>query len=50
MTPRWMVERTYANEFREVLTVIEVYAVGENKETVKKENKHWKHKRRLLRV
>lgn len=48
-TPRWMVERKYEKN-RELLTVIEVYAPGENKELVKKENKHWTHKRTLLKV
>lgn len=48
-TPRWMIERQYENN-RELLQIVEVYAVGENKELVKKENKQWTHKRRLLLI
>lgn len=48
MTPRWLVERKYENNNREVLQVVEVYAEGENKEIVKKENKKWTHERKLL--
>lgn len=50
MTPRWMIERKYANREREVLQVIEVYAEGENKEIVKSENKKWTYKKELLLV
>ena len=50
MTPRWMVERKAINRERELLQVVEVYAVGENKETVKAENRKWTHKRRLLLI
>ena len=49
MTPRWMVERKYEKN-RELLQIVEVYAVGEKKELVKKENRQWTHKRRLLLV
>lgn len=48
-TARWMIERKYERD-REVLQVIEVYGVGENKETVKKENKRWSYERSLLLV
>ena len=48
-TPRWMVERKYEKD-RQLLQVVEVYAVGENKELVKKENRKYTHKRRLLLV
>ena len=48
-TPRWMIERKHLKN-RELLQVIEVYAVGENKELVKKENRKWSHKRRLLLI
>jgi len=47
ITPRWMIERKYAKG-DELLLVIEVYAVGENKELVKAENRKWTHKRKLL--
>lgn len=50
MTPRWMVERKAVNREMDMLAVIEIYAVGENKELVKKENRQWSHKRRLLLV
>ena len=46
--PRWMIERKYARN-RELYQLVEVYAEGENKETVKKENKKWTHKRYLIR-
>ncbi len=48
MKPRWMVERTFANSEREALQTAIVYAEGENKETVKEENRQWTHKRSLL--
>ena len=48
--PRWMIERQFANREREVLHRIEVYAEGDNKELVKKENRKYTHKRRLLLV
>ena len=48
-TPRWMIEK-YENNNRDILQVIEVYAEGENKELVKKENRKYTHKRRLLLV
>lgn len=47
--PRWMIERKATNHDREMLQVVEVYAPGENKETVKKENRRWTHKRYLIR-
>jgi len=49
-TPRWMIERKAINQERDLLQVIEVYAVGEIKETVKAENRKWTHKRRLLLI
>lgn len=48
MTPRWMTERIYANEHREVLQVVEVYAEGEKKEFIKKEIKQRPFKLELL--
>lgn len=50
MTPRWTIERKATNKELDDLAVIEVYAVGENKELVKKENRKWTHKRKLLLV
>lgn len=47
MSARWMIERKYATK-EDILTVIEVYAPGENKELVKKENKKYTHKRELI--
>ena len=47
MTPRWMVER-YENNSRDVLQVVGVYAEGEKKELVKKENKKRPYKIELL--
>jgi len=49
-TPRWMVERKAINSERELLQVVEVYAVGENKELVKRENRKYTHKRKLLLI
>lgn len=46
--PRWMIERKYAKD-GQLLRVIEVYAPGENKETVKAENRRWTHKRYLIK-
>lgn len=48
MKPRWMVERKRTNYDRETLKIIEVYAMNENKEIVKQENKNWSHKRSLI--
>lgn len=48
MTARWFIERKAINREMEFLQVIEVYAPNENKELVKKENKKWTHKRRLV--
>ena len=50
MTPRWMVEQVQANREREVLQIVVVYAEGENKELVKRENRTIKHKRKLLLI
>lgn len=50
MTPRWMTERKHINKHNEILTVIEIYAPGENKELVRQENKNRKHRRELLLV
>lgn len=50
MTPRWMIERKFAGADRELLQVVEVYAVGENKELVKSENRQWTHQRELVLV
>ena len=50
MTPRWLVERKYKNSSHDILTIIEVYADGENKELVKQENKEWTYKRELLLI
>lgn len=50
MSPRWMIERKYKNSCHEILQIVEVYAEGENKELVKKENKQWTHRRELLLV
>ena len=49
-TPRWMIERKAINSERELLQVVEVYAPGETKELVKKENRKYTHKRKLLLV
>ncbi|WP_405101622.1 hypothetical protein [Oceanobacillus sp. FSL H7-0719] len=50
MTPRWLTDRNYKNSTHETLQVITVYAPGENKELVKKENKKWTHRRELVLV
>lgn len=47
--PRWVVERKYERN-RELLQIVEVYAEEENKETVKRENRRWTHKRHLIKV
>ena len=47
--PRWMIERKATNYDHEELRIIEVYAPGENKELVKKENKKWTYKRELIK-
>lgn len=49
MTPRWMIERKRIKD-NELLQVVEIYAVKENKEKVKKENRKWTHKRKLLLI
>jgi len=46
--PRWVIERKYERN-RELLQIVEVYAEEENKETVKRENRRWTHKRYLVR-
>lgn len=48
MSPRWMVEKAFANQDREVLRTVIVYAEGENKELVKKENRGTRHQRKLI--
>jgi hypothetical protein len=50
MTPRWMVERKYKDNAHDVLQVVEVYAEGEKLELVKRENRMWTHKRKLILV
>lgn len=47
--PRWMITRKGRTYDGEELTIVEVYTTNENKETVKKENKKWTHKRYLIR-
>jgi len=47
--PRWMIERKYERN-RELYQLVEVYAEGENKELVKKENRRWTHKRYLIKT
>jgi len=46
--PRWMIERKYERN-RKLYQLVEVYAEGENKETVKRENRRWTHKRHLIK-
>ena len=46
--PRWMIERKYVKN-RKLYQLVEVYAEGENKETVKAENRRWTHKRYLIK-
>lgn len=46
--PRWMIERKYERN-RELLQIVEVYAEGENKETVKRENRRWMYKMYLIK-
>lgn len=46
-TPRWVVYRKQEKD-SELLQVVEIYAEGEKKELVKKENRKWSHKRELL--
>lgn len=48
--PRWMVERKRISVDRELLQLVEVYAPGENKELVKKENRKWTYKRHLIKT
>lgn len=50
MSIRWMVERNRVSHDLERLKIIEVYAEGESKETVKAENKQWSHKRSLIKI
>jgi len=49
MSVRWMVDRKYKKD-NKIYQVVEVYAEGESKETVKKENKQWSHKRSLIKI
>lgn len=49
-TPRWLIESIHANNDREALQTITVYAVGEIKEQVKAENRNINHKRKLLLI
>lgn len=44
-----MIERKATNLDREKLSIIEVYAIHENKEVVKTENKDWTYKRELIK-
>ena len=46
-TPRWQINRLVYNHDNEVLQHIKVYAVDENKELVKRENRNTEHKRKL---
>lgn len=48
ITPRWAIERKYANNDRELLQIVEVYAPGENKEVVKRENQQWTYQKKLV--
>lgn len=50
ITPRWVIERRFANREREILQTIVIYAEGESKELVKQENARIKHKRELILV
>lgn len=50
MTPRWAIERDFKNNDHELLQIVTIYAEGENAEFVKKDNKPWTHKRRLILV
>lgn len=43
MTPRWMTEKVFANDEREILHTVIVYAEGESKEIVKSENRDKRH-------
>ena len=47
---RWTIERGYVTVDRDLLQIVEVYAPGENKETVKRENKDWTYRRELIYV
>ena len=49
-TPRWQINRLVYNDDNEVLQHIKVYAVGENKELVKRENRNTSHERKLLLI
>lgn len=50
MSVRWMIERDYKNNDHELLQLIKVYAPGENKELVKKENRKWTYERHLIKL
>lgn len=45
---RWMIERKAMTQENDLLQVVEVYAPGESKELVKRENKIWTYKRKLI--
>lgn len=45
---RWMIGRKAISTDRELLQVVEIYAKGENKETVKHENKIWTYEREKI--
>ena len=48
--PRWLTEKLIYNNDHEILQHVTVYALGENKELVKSENRHRHHKRKLLLI
>lgn len=45
---RWMIERKAISSDRELLQVVEIYAKGESKETVKRENREWTYEREKI--
>jgi len=46
---RWVTERKEVSLDNEILTIIEIYAQGESKKTVNRENKDRNYKRYLIR-
>ncbi len=50
MKPRWITEHIAKTLDGEPLLVVNVFAEGENKETVKRESKVFTHKRKLVLV
>lgn len=48
MITRWAVERKARTHEGDLLQVVEVYAEGENKELIKRENRQWSYQRSLL--